>query len=314
MLKDQPTDTQFPADSNGVILSLKELLNYKDQTVRWLPPAKSLWSQLNGQHISRQQGRGMNFSEVRQYHAGDDIRSIDWRVTARTGKAHTKLFTEEREQPVMLYLDFAQTMRFGSILMLKSVQMAHMASLISWLAIEQKDRIGAILDSGHDLLDIKPTSRNKGALQLLHKLTDMHNHALDTSVKDKHSLSIGLEALHRLYPKGSEIVLCSDFTRFDCQKDSALLSQLRRHNRITIVQFYDPLERGQTQYRGTEKVTNGQETQWLNFSSRTTREQLANAYQLQQQQLESLCRSLAIPYYALSSAEPLIYQISGSQQ
>ena len=78
----------LPTHSNGVTLNLDELLQYKSQSVRWLPPAKSLWSQLNGQHESAKKGRGMDFSEVRQYQAGDDIRSIDWRVTARTGKAH----------------------------------------------------------------------------------------------------------------------------------------------------------------------------------------------------------------------------------
>lgn len=89
-------NNQLPNHSDGVTLNLDELLQYKAQSVRWLPPAKSLWSQLNGQHESNRKGRGMNFSEVRQYQAGDDIRSIDWRVTARTGKAHTKLFSEER--------------------------------------------------------------------------------------------------------------------------------------------------------------------------------------------------------------------------
>ncbi len=73
----------LPPHSNGVTLSLEELLYYKSQSIRWLPPARSLWSVLGGMNSSRQRGRGMDFEEVRQYQAGDDIRSIDWRVTAR---------------------------------------------------------------------------------------------------------------------------------------------------------------------------------------------------------------------------------------
>lgn len=313
-VKQEIAHSELPEHADGVTLSLGELLYYKTQTVRWLPPAKSLWSQLNGQHKSTQNGRGMNFSEVRQYQPGDDIRSIDWRVTARTGKPHTKIFHEEREQPVMLYLDFGKSMRFGSKLMLKSVQMAHMASLISWLAVGQKDRIGAILDSGSDLFDIKPTSRNKGPLQLFNQLIKMHNQILTTDVEHESSLSKGLNALHRLCPKGSEIIICSDFIRFDHVKDKVLLTQLRQHNRVQFVQFFDPLELGQTNFRGVEKVTNGQQTRWLSFSTKQNRQKLESAFQSEQQKIASLCRSLAIPYYSISSAVPLISQIAGTNK
>ena len=256
----------------------------------------------------------MNFSEVRKYQAGDDIRSIDWRVTARTGKPHTKLFTEEREQPVILYLDFSHSMRFGSTLMLKSVQMAHMASLLGWLAVEQKDRVGAVLDSGNQLLDIKPTSRNRGPLQLLNHMVQLHNESLTAAADSEHDFAAGLRSLNRLSPKGSEIILCSDFTRMDMERDKPLLSQLRQHNRVSMIHFYDPLERGSTQFRGTEKVSNGQHTQWLNFSHDKTRKKLEKVFDSEQERLQSLSCSLAIPYYSISSATPLIYQINGTNQ
>lgn len=313
-VKQEKVILALPEYSDGVTLSLEELLYYKTQTVRWLPPAKSLWSQINGQHKSTQKGRGMNFSEVRQYQAGDDIRSIDWRVTARTGKTHTKVFQEEREQPIMLYLDFGKSMRFGSKLMLKSVQMAHMASLISWLAVGQKDRIGAILDSGNDLFDIKPTSRDKGPLQLFNQLINMHNQMLTTNVEHEFPLSKGLNALHRLCPKGSEIVICSDFTRLEPEKDKVLLTRLRQHNRVQFIQFYDPLELGETPFRGDEKVTNGQQTRWFSFSTKKNRQKLEDAFQFEQQKIASLCRSLAIPYCSISAAQPLISQIAGNNK
>ncbi|MDG3086092.1 DUF58 domain-containing protein [Vibrio hannami] len=303
---------QLPKYSDGVTLNLNELLQYKSQTVRWLPPAKSLWSQINGQHQSRQLGRGMDFSEVRKYQAGDDIRTIDWRVTARTGKPHTKLFTEERETPVVIYADISNSMRFGSTLMLKSVQMAHMASLIGWIAVEQRDRIGAVIDTGSSLIDIKPTSRNRGPLQLLHQLVELHNSELTKPEVTPQPMDKGFNALKRLCPKGSEIIFLSDFVRFE-EQDIARLSQLRQHNRIQLIHFYDPLERGQTKYKGTEKVTNGQNTSWLNFSAKSTKKQLQELFENKQETIKKVSRSLAIPYYSISSAEPLIYQIAGKQ-
>ncbi len=128
----------LPPHANGVTLTLEELLQYRTQSVRWLPPAQSLWSQMSGNHTSRQKGRGMDFMEVRQYQPGDDIRSIDWRVTARTGKAHTKLFAEDKEQAVILYLDLSSSLHFGSKYVLKSVQLAHFASVLIWLTLAKK--------------------------------------------------------------------------------------------------------------------------------------------------------------------------------
>lgn len=164
--------SNMPPYANGAFLSIEELLYYKSQTAKWLPPAKSLWSQLSGSHQSRSKGRGMNFSEVRQYQAGDDIRSIDWRVTARTGKAHTKLFEEEREQPVILLIDLSSQMRFGSSLLLKSVQAAHMASLIGWLTVQAGDRLGSVISTGNEIVDVKPMARAKGVLSVIEAIID----------------------------------------------------------------------------------------------------------------------------------------------
>lgn len=302
----------LPTHSNGVTLNLDELLQYKSQSVRWLPPAKSLWSQLNGQHESAKKGRGMDFSEVRQYQAGDDIRSIDWRVTARTGKAHTKLFSEEREQPVILYLDLSSSMLFGSTLMLKSVQMAHLASVISWMTTAQKDRIGAVIDTGHQLIELKPSAMNQAPLNLMQRLIELNNTALDEITQnglETSSFTPGLHTLNRLCPKGSEIIFMSDFVRFD-QSDYSLFNQICRHNRVRLVQFFDPLELGQTQFKGSKPVTDGKKTQWFNFSSKSDKNKLAEAFLSKQEDLKAMCLSLAIPFTSISSARPLLEQIT----
>ena len=310
-------NNQLPNHSDGVTLNLDELLQYKAQSVRWLPPAKSLWSQLNGQHESNRKGRGMNFSEVRQYQAGDDIRSIDWRVTARTGKAHTKLFSEEREQPVILFLDLSSSMIFGSTLLLKSVQLAHFASQLCWLTVAQKDRIGAVIDNGQEIVEIKPSASNHAPLRILQKVIEINNAALtrqDSNSKAFNSTTFdkGLKSLQHLCPKGSDIIILSDFVRYQVS-DYSLVSQLRRHNRVRLVHFYDPLEQGETAYKGSKQVTDGNKTQWFNFSSNKEKEKLNHAFSLKKKQLQKLGLSLAIPYSSLSSAQSLTSQISGTQ-
>ncbi len=303
-------ENALPPNSDGVNLTLDELLYYKQQCVKWLPPAKSLWSQMLGQHQSRQLGRGMDFSEVRQYQAGDDIRAIDWRVTARTGKPHTKLFSEEREKPIVLYLDLSKSMMFGSQLMLKSVLMAHMASLITWLSVAQQDRVGAIIESGNQVIELKATARNKGALAIAQGLVTQHNQQLTQPSNSHGSMSRGLHTLARMCPKGSEIVLLSDFIRLD-EEAQLLLRRLGQHNRVRLVQIIDPLEKGITNYRGTEQVSDKNATRWLDFSSRKTREGIESAFSQQQQQLITLAHSLGMSFSTLSSDVALSQQLHG---
>ena len=99
---------------------------------------------LAGPNKSNFRGRGIDFEEVRNYQAGDDIRTIDWRVTARTGAAHTKLFREERERPVLVVVDQRNSMFFGSQFCFKSVLAAQLGALVAWSALSDNDRVGGL--------------------------------------------------------------------------------------------------------------------------------------------------------------------------
>ena len=121
---------------------------------------------LGGKFITKIKGRGMEFSESRPYQPGDDIRHIDWRVTAKSGKTHTKLFREERERPVMLVLDQSRSMFFGSQKRLKSVQATRTASLLGWRAIKAGDRVGAIIFSEKEHSEFRPKSDLNNFLRL----------------------------------------------------------------------------------------------------------------------------------------------------
>lgn len=302
--------SSLPLYANGVTLCLEELLAYEQQTVHFLPPARQVWSQRIGQHHSRRLGRGMDFSEVRQYQAGDDIRSIDWRVTARTGKPHTKLFSEERERAVVLYIDLSHSMQFGSCLLLKSVQAAHLASLLAWLAIKQQDRVGAVIDVGHRLIEVKPSSRQRGVLPILAACIEAQQMLPTQHTPRALTRQDVFTTLNRLCPKGSEVVLISDFVDLDTQQHELPLRQLCRHNRVRLVQIYDPLEQGDTSFRGIEQVQSHKETRWLNFSINSTRAGIKKAFETQKEKLKSLCLLLEMDYRSVSSGIPLLQQLS----
>jgi len=159
--------------SDGLNLTLKELLYYQQQrksrAVQGM--AKGM---LAGPYRSLIKGRGMEFDEVRHYQAGDDVRAIDWRVTARTGSTHTKVFKEEKERPVLLLVDFSDSMIFGSQLLLKSVQAAHLAAQLAWQAKQRGDRIGAVIFNQHQHQELRPKGRSSGVLALIHQLQQLH--------------------------------------------------------------------------------------------------------------------------------------------
>nr|WP_241480308.1 DUF58 domain-containing protein [Legionella norrlandica] len=127
--------------TNGVIAELSELIDLRRyvHSVHYKPQGRALRS---GNHISKFRGRGMDFAEVRNYQAGDEIRHMEWRVTARTGRPHVKIYQEERERPVIMLVDFNPSMIFGTKIAFKSVVAARLASLLAWTVIKQGDRVG----------------------------------------------------------------------------------------------------------------------------------------------------------------------------
>ncbi|MFD2178317.1 DUF58 domain-containing protein [Veronia pacifica] len=293
----------LPLHADGVNLTLEELLAYKNQAVHWSTPSKSLWSSMAGQHKSATIGRGMDFNEVRLYQPGDDIRAIDWRVTARTGKPHTKLFSEERERPVMLLLDNSGSMHFGSTLLLKSVQAAHFASLVAWIAAREKDRVGMVVYNGHKLRDCRPTARQEGPLRAMHTMITSHYESLHQTA-GKLIMSVAIKQLHYLCPKGSDIVVISDFYALTPSSQS-LLSELRKHNQIFFVHVSDPLEQGYTSFQGVENITDDKRTTRVDFSSSKPRHALQHQYNTHIKYLTEYTRKLSIPLYQISASKSL---------
>ncbi|MFQ6371773.1 DUF58 domain-containing protein [Shewanella sp. YIC-542] len=242
-----PSPAALPLFADGVNLSEAELLACRN-LARALPHRQiRARAAMAGNRRSSIKGRGMEFAEVRHYQHGDDVRTIDWRVTARTGKAHTKLFMEERERPVLLLVDLKHSLYFGSTLLLQAVQAAHLAATLGWQAIEQGDRLGALIVSDHKRRELKPRAREQGILALISALSAVHKHQLQTlpqaSGSDEGLMAHSCRQLARLAKPGSQIHIITDGSGFtdECRQP---LSELSRHSALSAFVITDPLRQG----------------------------------------------------------------------
>jgi uncharacterized protein (DUF58 family) len=184
----------------------------------------------------------MEFDESRLYQPGDDIRNIDWRVTARTGKTHTKLFREERERPVFLWVDLRAPMFFATRGMFKSVMASYIASLLAWSANHHGDRIGGVIFSETVHHELKPHRGKIGVLRFINKLVE--HPAWDkpyVAQADKDALGRELIRLRRVTRPGSMIFLISDF-RYMSESDENQVIRLSKHNDVVLIYICDPLE------------------------------------------------------------------------
>ena len=281
--------------SNGVELSINELIRYQSKgALIQLGKRKNLQSKMAGNYLARSKGRGMEFDEVRHYQNGDDIRAIDWRVTAKTGKTHTKLFKEEVERPVLIATDLSETMIFGSQLLFKSVQAAHLAALLAWHARERGDRVGGIIFNSEQHKELKPRSRQQGVLHYLHSLCELHESAISQQSPHSHSsqkaFSEGCARLRQLSKPGSLVYLITD--GFHINDESIRhLSQISRHCELVIALISDPLEHTlpESSQRINVAISNGDTQHQLTLGDKKTSAEYAKSMsEIRAQQEKSL--------------------------
>ncbi len=295
---------------DGVQLDLPQLLKYQHHTYLLdLAPQQLIQSKLAGSYLARSKGRGMEFDEVRHYQLGDDVRTIDWRVTARTGKVHTKLFREEKERPVFVLTDLSPSMQFGSVLLTKAVQAAHLAAMVGWHARERGDKFGGILTNGRQVRELKPASRSVSVLRYLQQLIEL-NKSPQAPAQQTLSLADAVGQLRRLVRPGSLVYLISDFSALDANVLKHLQS-MRLHNEIRLCQIVDPLEQQlPPQAAGQLALQTPDALLQLDLSPASVKQR----YQAQQQQWQaeqsSYWRSLGLRHLQVSSAAPLRAQLA----
>ncbi len=262
--------------------------------------SKQARSALAGQHLSRFRGRGMDYLESRAYEPGDDIRNMDWKVTARTGKPHTKLFHEERQRPVLLILDVNPGMFFGSQERLKSVQAARLAALLGWITIRRGDRVGAFAFGRKDA-ELTPQGGQRGVMKLLRALRQWYQPDLNGHPPE--NLDQALLRLRRVIRPGSLVILLSDF--FHLGEDARRhLSRIRLHNDVLAIRLHDRLEQ-QLPPPGQYPVTDGQHTGLLDLRQQKVRRQWQTVVEQHARATRELMLACQVPLVEAQPQEDL---------
>ncbi len=270
--------------------------------------SNSVKAQMAGGHLSAFRGRGMEYHESRPYQPGDDIRAIDWRVTARSGRTHTKVHREERERPVLLWLDLSRSMFFGTRTCFKSVLASKLAALLAWSGVQHGDRVGYLVFSEQQHIEFRPARGKHTVLNFIQQLVAHPAWLRDDSVTA--NPKTGLKALMRLRQvtrPGSLVVLFSDY-RFGDADCRAQLVELARHNDVVMIHIYDPFER-QLPDGGLYRLTDGIDNLDIDSSSRRTREQYRERYDQQQHGLERLCRELGLYLIDIATDDDMLTEL-----
>lgn len=302
-------DTGYPPE---VVATLPDLLRFEYLVqAGHLLPAHPVYSLLAGRHASKLRGRGLDFEEVRLYVPGDDIRNIDWHVTARTGKTHSKVFNEERERPTFIVLDQTSRLFFGSQRYVKSVTAAHAAALGAFYTIKRGDRVGGIIfnEAGNDHI---PPRRSKALVEhflqcIVHRNQQLpHRTSIDNSAGPLNNI------LHRVQTAVTHdyvVTIISDFTVIN-DETKERLRNLSFHNDVILLHVYDPFE--QALPDGKLVLGNGKkQIAWQN-RRREAGQRYSQAFDQWRQAITAEFRHTRIPIVFFNTSQPVEDQVRQS--
>jgi uncharacterized protein (DUF58 family) len=257
-----------------------------------------------GAYVSHFRGRGMEFDESRPYQPGDDPRNIDWRVTARSTQAYTKLFREERERPVLVVVDLRSNMHFATQGSFKSVIASRAAALISWAAQHRGDRLGGLIFGDSTHRELKPKLGRQAALRYVHELVnhpDWQRSAEGPAKDEEPPLTRAMAVLRRVARPGSLVVVISDFVGFS-RAAQAYLTGVARHNEVLAIFISDPLEHELPPPGRYRLVSNDVELA-IDTYARTARRDYEHAFKERQHSLEKFCQRYGIHLLSISTEE-----------
>lgn len=264
-----------------------------------------------GAYVSHFRGRGMEFDESRPYQPGDDPRNIDWRVTARSTTAYTKLFREERERPVLLMVDLSRSMHFATRGSYKSVVASRAAALLAWAAHHRGDRLGGLVFGDTTHREVKPRLGRQAALRFVHELVEHADWpARDGAVGGPHAsraaraaieapLTQAMAALRRVARPGTLVAVLSDFTDFSRAAQS-YLAGVARHSEVMAVFVSDPLER-ELPPPGRYRLVSREDEMAIETFARRARREYQELYREREEALERFCRRYGVHLMPLST-------------
>jgi len=279
-------------------VTLRDLIQLQSsaKSIPYLASHHTAHSPLLGGHLSRQRGRGMEFSDVRAYQAGDDIRHMDWRLTARTGEAYTKLYQEERERPVYLIVDYTPSMHFATRGTFKSVLAAQIAAMIAWVSVSAGDRVGGLIRTPNEIIEIRPRPRKRGIMALLQSLVTAHavRPNPDEAIPTWTDL---LDRLTHVAKPGSLCVFISDWLNMRLE-DLPRWHSLERHHHCLAFMLADPIEMD-VPPPGRYPIHDGERLAWLDLENPYERDKFQTYFAAQHEQAELLLNRIPMQYQRL---------------
>lgn len=287
-------------DGDGrVHVSLSELIALRSRVARMrLPPRDSRATHVGAQS-SRLYGRGMDYAESRAYQPGDDVRRLDWRLTARSGRLHTKLFQEEREGQLLILMDQHASMRFGTRVRFKSVQAARAAALAAWYAVRAGERVGLMMFGGNAHLQ-RPRGGTRGALDICGALARCDANPTD----HQESLSQAFQRVIRLQQNANRVLLISDGQSADDAARDRML-ELMRHTALRVLIVADTLELNAVP-AGHYPIEHHGQRHNLALETTSQRDAFQKSLGAGQAKLMAIAQSLGVPYRIMdTTADPL---------
>ena len=293
----------------GAYTNLDELIRIRfkarDFSFQQRQPVSSI---LSGRYASRLRGRGLNFEELRRYQPGDDIRTMDWRVTARTRSPHVRVYTEEKDRAVLLLVDQRINMFFGTRDRLKSVTAAELAALGAWRSLDVGDRVGLVAFNDTEVTDIQPHRSQQTVMSILGAVVRM-NQALRVGAGIEPNPAMLNEALCkavRLAPHDVLVVVISDFFGVDEQTER-LAARLAAHNDVLGLLVHDPVRLDP--HGHSISVSDGTLQMQMDLADKRVRKLLADDYRAEQEQITHFLKKLSAPLLLVSNEGDVVEQV-----
>ncbi len=292
---------------DALLIPLAELTALRAATrQRRLASVRQLLARQGGSHRVIRKGRGMEFAESRAYQPGDEVRLIDWKLTARTGKPHTKVFHEAHEQPLVLAIDQTGATCFASRRQLKASLGLKATAALGWTALHQGEQVGGLVFNAHTHAVTPPARGERPLLSLFHQALQQHG-ALHPAPRQSQPWQRALDELATLAPAGARIVLIGDLLALG---NGALdrLARLRRRHDLLALHLFDPLEAALPDL-GAVRLQWGERVLSLDLHNPKVRQNYALAYAQQWQQVREHLLGLRIPVFSLSTHAEALDQL-----
>lgn len=297
----QPEQT-IKSTPEGVSVTLEQLLMLQQFTANTDARPLALSTQAHGQHQVSQRSRGIEFAELRQYWPGDDVRTIDWRQTAKRGRVYTRDYQDEHARQIRLLIDMGPGMRFATRGAFKSVVAARIAALLAWQSVAIEDLVGGMVWGVQGQQLLSPRGQHQGALALL-KQVALASQTEPEQMAINHCLTSGCQNLQQ----GTEVIIISDFSGLTPEVEQQI-KVLSRQVDVKLIHIFDSFE--QNPPYGKFWVTNGSDKTELNLNSSATRQAYLEPFELRLTALKTLARQIGAPLISISTNDDIVRQLS----